>query len=115
MSSDTPDDMQDAPTSEPRTNVRTLRSNQTIKGAERHLRLVYSNPIALPKDDDLIAAVQRILQASSFDMHDIMVTAKGADVTLSGSIRGKQEVSRASVVARSVRGVRVVHNELFGW
>jgi osmotically-inducible protein OsmY len=48
-------------------------------------------------------------------MSDITVAAKGADITLSGSIRGKREAFRAAAVASSVRGVRVVHNELFGW
>lgn len=92
-----------------------VQADQKAKSTERHLRLVYSNPTPLPKEEDLISAVLKMLEASAFDMKDIGVTAKGSDVTLTGSVRGKKEVLRAGTAATSVRGVRVVHNELFGW
>ncbi len=80
-----------------------------------HLRLAYTNPAPVPRETDIILAVIRKLDSSAIDMRDIKVTAKGAEVTLHGTIRGKSESRRAISTAGSVLGVRLVHNELFGW
>ncbi|TCR74833.1 BON domain-containing protein [Rhizobium sp. BK376] len=115
MSSDFPNQKQIASAPGPGTIAHPARDSRKPKSKATHLRLAYSNPMPLPKEDDLVAAVLRILNTSALDMSDITVTAKGADITLSGSIRGKREAFRAAAVASSVRGVRIVHNELFGW
>jgi hypothetical protein len=115
VSSEFPNEKHIASASPPGTTAHHARDSRKLKSKATHLRLVYSNPTPLPREDDLIKAVLRILNTSALDMSDITVAAKGADITLSGSIRGKREAFRAAAVASSVRGVRVVHNELFGW
>ncbi|MBB4566766.1 BON domain-containing protein [Rhizobium leucaenae] len=96
------------------TAAASVRDKERSKRSATHLRLVFNNPTPLPRDADLISAVLRKFEASALDTRDMTVTAKGADVTLRGTIRGEGEILRAVSVASSVRGVRVVHDELFG-
>lgn len=69
--------------------------------------------IEFPGRAVLEAAVSDALASSGgIDASDVMVTASGTTITLSGSVLRQEEFVRAEEIARSVEGVTDVTNDI---
>jgi osmotically-inducible protein OsmY len=69
--------------------------------------------IEFPGRATLEAAVSDALASSGgIDASDVMVTASGTIITLSGSVLRQEEFARAEEIARSVEGVTDVRNDI---
>lgn len=68
---------------------------------------------ALPEAADIESAVYDALAcAADIDPTYIFVSAHGAEITLSGWVSGRAEISRAVEVTQQTKGVQKVRNEL---
>lgn len=59
-----------------------------------------------------VAVSDALASSGGIDASDVMVTASGTTITLSGSVLRKEELARAEEVARSVEGVTEVRNDI---
>ncbi|MGZ9722755.1 BON domain-containing protein [Rhizobium miluonense] len=58
------------------------------------------------------AVANALAVAGGIDASDVMVTAAGQEIRLDGSVATLQEVKRATAVAESIPGVRLVRNRI---
>ncbi|MGW9229569.1 BON domain-containing protein [Pseudorhizobium sp. NPDC055634] len=58
------------------------------------------------------AVSDELAAAGGIDATDVFVIAEGSTITLTGSVLSAQEVARAEEIARSVKGVTEVRNEI---
>ena len=58
------------------------------------------------------AVANALAVAGGIDASDVTVIAAGQEIRLYGSVATQQEVKRATAVAESVRGVRLVRNRI---
>ncbi len=67
--------------------------------------------VEFPGRATLEAAVSDALASSGgIDASDVMVTASGSTITLSGAVLRQEEIARAEEIARGVEGVTNVRN-----
>jgi hypothetical protein len=96
----------------------TMRAMKLLRQAVAVLFLVMSLGAALaqpaPMDDEriFVAVDEAIRSSSSLAGTDIVVRAKEGVITLSGSARSTEESALAGSLARRVRGVTAVNNEI---
>ncbi|MFK0164530.1 BON domain-containing protein [Rhizobium sp. NPDC090279] len=58
------------------------------------------------------AVANALAVAGGIDASDVTVTAAGQEIRLDGSVATYQEVKRATAVAESIPGVRLVRNRI---
>lgn len=80
---------------------------QTFHGREPEAEMEYANRATLE-----IAVANALAIAGSIDAADVEVTTEGDEVVLSGSVGTVGEIERASAIAKTVEGVRTVHNRI---
>ncbi len=79
----------------------------TFHGAELYLENDQARRSALES-----AVANALAVAGGIDASDVTVTAAGQEIRLDGSVATDQEVKRATAVAESIRGVRLVRNRI---
>jgi len=84
----------------------------TIKGVRSVVNTITVNPIVRP-DKEIRQGVQRaLLNDPATDLYEIKVTTKKAVVTLTGTVESWQEKQLCAQVAKTVKGVKDVENEI---
>ncbi|AYG67597.1 MULTISPECIES: BON domain-containing protein [unclassified Rhizobium] len=79
----------------------------TFHGMELYLENEQARRSALES-----AVANALAVAGGIDASDVTVTAAGQEIRLDGSVATQQEVMRATAVAESIRGVRLVRNRI---
>ena len=79
----------------------------TFHGMELDLESEHSRRSALES-----TVANALAVAGGIDASDVTVTAAGQEIRLDGSVATQQEVKRATTVAESIPGVRLVRNRI---